>query len=495
MEAELSHLQKALNEPERPLMAVIGGAKVSTKIALLENLVKRVETLVIGGAMANTFLAAEGVDVGKSLYEPDHVETARKVIKLSTESGAAILLPTDVVVAKEFKANAAHRTVPVRQVAKDEMILDVGPATVEEFGKFLHNTRTLVWNGPFGAFETPPFDAGTVAAARSWWPTRTKAGLLLSVAGGGDTVSALNHAQRGRQFLVCLDGGRRLPGMVGRPGTAGRGRLDGEITTPIASTIGIRTLKLGLILFRGVGPASFWLRDEKGKPMSDAVQQILSCYESDNPGVKTNLARMLYHGRLGGTGRMVILPVDQGNEHGPDRCFVPNPPAYDPHYHFQLAIDAGLNAFASPLGMLEAGAATFAGRLPLILKANSANLLFPKNGPKTQAVTATVRDALRLGCTAVGLTIYPGSLASYDMFEVGARVHRRRERFGPADRYLVLSARRRHQQGRRNGHRCRRLCHPDRGAAWRAHHQSKIADRFRRGQGRCRIVQKGQRQA
>ena len=152
--------------------------------------------------------------------------------------------------------------------------------------------------------------------------------------------------------------------------------------------------------------------------MSEAVQQILSCYESDNPGVKTNLARMLYHGRLGGTGRMVILPVDQGNEHGPDRCFVPNPPAYDPHYHFQLAIDAGLNAFAAPLGMIEAGAATFAGRLPLILKANSANLLFPKNGPKTQAVTATVRDALRLGCTAVGLTIYPGSLASYDMFEV-----------------------------------------------------------------------------
>ena len=163
--------------------------------------------------------------------------------------------------------------------------------------------------------------------------------------------------------------------------------------------------------------------------MSEAVQQILSCYESDNPGVKTNLARMLYHGRLGGTGRIVILPVDQGNEHGPDRCFVPNPPAYDPHYHFQLAIDAGLNAFASPLGMLEAGAATFAGRLPLILKANSANLLFPKNGPKTQAVTATVRDALRLGCTAVGLTIYPGSLASYDMFETAREfVARRRTR-------------------------------------------------------------------
>ncbi|MGA7713120.1 MAG: phosphoglycerate kinase [Rhizomicrobium sp.] len=222
MEAELSHLQKALNEPERPLMAVIGGAKVSSKIALLENLVKRVETLVIGGAMANTFLAAEGVDVGKSLYEPDHVETARKVIKLSTESGAAILLPTDVVVAKEFKANAAHRTVPVRQVAKDEMILDVGPATVVEFGKFLHNTRTLVWNGPLGAFETPPFDAGTVAAARMV-ADRTKAGLLLSVAGGGDTVSALNHAHvaddfsyvstAGGAFLEWLEG-LELPGVA-----------------------------------------------------------------------------------------------------------------------------------------------------------------------------------------------------------------------------------------------------------------------------------------
>jgi phosphoglycerate kinase len=222
MEAELSHLQKALNEPERPLMAVIGGAKVSSKIALLENLVKRVETLVIGGAMANTFLAAEGVDVGKSLYEPDHVETARKVIKLSTESGAAILLPTDVVVAKEFKANAAHRTVPVRQVAKDEMILDVGPATVVEFGKFLHNTRTLVWNGPLGAFETPPFDAGTVAAARMV-AERTKAGLLLSVAGGGDTVSALNHAQVADKFsYVSTAGGAFLEWLEGLelPGVA-----------------------------------------------------------------------------------------------------------------------------------------------------------------------------------------------------------------------------------------------------------------------------------
>jgi class I fructose-bisphosphate aldolase len=151
--------------------------------------------------------------------------------------------------------------------------------------------------------------------------------------------------------------------------------------------------------------------------MTHAVQHILSWYESDNAGVKTNLARMLYHGRLGGTGKLVILPVDQGFEHGPDRCFVPNPPAYDPHYHFQLAVEAGLSAFASPLGMLEAGAATYAGRVPLILKCNSANLLYPKEGAKTQAVTSSVHDALRLGCCAVGLTIYPGSLKSYDMFE------------------------------------------------------------------------------
>ncbi|MDE2133424.1 MAG: phosphoglycerate kinase [Alphaproteobacteria bacterium] len=222
MEAELTHLQRALNDPERPLMAVIGGAKVSTKIALLENLVKRVETLVIGGAMANTFLAAEGKAVGKSLYEPDHLETARRVIALSVESGAALLLPTDAVVAKEFKAGAATRTIPVDKVGKDEMILDVGPATVEEFGKFLHNTRTVVWNGPLGAFETPPFDKGTVAAAKLV-ARRTKAGQLLSVAGGGDTVAALNKAgvaddfsyvsTAGGAFLEWLEG-LELPGVA-----------------------------------------------------------------------------------------------------------------------------------------------------------------------------------------------------------------------------------------------------------------------------------------
>ncbi|MDE1937422.1 MAG: phosphoglycerate kinase [Alphaproteobacteria bacterium] len=221
MEAELTHLQKALNDPERPLMAVVGGAKVSSKIALLENLVKRVETLVIGGAMANTFLAAEGKSVGKSLYEPDHMETARKVIALSVEHGTALLLPTDAVVAKEFRANAPHRTVAVDKVAADEMILDVGPATVEEFGKFLHNTRTVVWNGPLGAFEKVPFDKGTVAAARLV-AERTKADQLLSVAGGGDTVSALNRAgvaddfsyvsTAGGAFLEWLEG-LELPGV------------------------------------------------------------------------------------------------------------------------------------------------------------------------------------------------------------------------------------------------------------------------------------------
>jgi phosphoglycerate kinase len=215
MEAELTHLQKALTDPERPLMAVIGGAKVSTKIALLENLVKRVETLVIGGAMANTFLAAEGKNVGKSLYEPDQLDIARRVIKLSTESGAAILLPTDVVVAKEFKANAAHHTVAVDKVAKDEMILDVGPATVKEFANFLHNTRTLVWNGPLGAFETAPFEKGTVAAAKLV-AERTKAGQLLSVAGGGDTVAALNMAGVTGDFsYVSTAGGAFLEWMEG----------------------------------------------------------------------------------------------------------------------------------------------------------------------------------------------------------------------------------------------------------------------------------------
>ncbi|MEM0923598.1 MAG: class I fructose-bisphosphate aldolase [Pseudomonadota bacterium] len=147
------------------------------------------------------------------------------------------------------------------------------------------------------------------------------------------------------------------------------------------------------------------------------VQKILSNYEGDTPGVKGNLCRMLMTGKLGGSGKMIILPVDQGFEHGPARSFAPNPDAYDPHYHYQLAIDAGLNAYAAPLGMIEAGADTFAGQIPTILKANSANSLIPAEAPKDQAITASVDDALRLGCAAIGFTIYPGSSAGLDMFE------------------------------------------------------------------------------
>lgn len=151
--------------------------------------------------------------------------------------------------------------------------------------------------------------------------------------------------------------------------------------------------------------------------LTRSVKRILSWYESDNPGTKANLAHMLNHGKLGGTGKMVILPVDQGFEHGPARSFAINPEAYDPHYHFKLAIDAGLNAYAAPLGMLEQGADTFAGAVPLILKMNSNNSLSCKNASPDQAVTATVSDALRLGCSAIGYTIYPGSNAAPEMME------------------------------------------------------------------------------
>lgn len=154
------------------------------------------------------------------------------------------------------------------------------------------------------------------------------------------------------------------------------------------------------------------------------VQKILSNYEGETPGVKANLARILSEGKLGGTGKLIILPVDQGFEHGPARSFSVNPDAYDPHYHYQLAIDAGLSAYAAPIGPLEAGADTFAGQIPTILKVNSANSLLPGIAPKTQAITASVDDALRLGCSAIGFTIYPGSSASLDMFEDIAEMRR-----------------------------------------------------------------------
>ena len=162
------------------------------------------------------------------------------------------------------------------------------------------------------------------------------------------------------------------------------------------------------------------------------VKKILSCYESDNVGTKTNLARMLMHGKLGGTGKMVILPVDQGFEHGPDRSFAINPDAYDPHYHFQLAVDAGLNAYAAPLGMIEAGADSFAGAIPTILKVNSSNVLHNGGTAPHQATTGSVQDALRLGCSAIGFTIYPGSDAAFDMFEEIAEMAREAKSYGLA---------------------------------------------------------------
>src|ERR1700692_50952 len=166
--------------------------------------------------------------------------------------------------------------------------------------------------------------------------------------------------------------------------------------------------------------------------MTKRAREILDFYRSENTGVVTNLARMINHGRLAGTGMFVILPVDQGFEHGPARSFAPNPPAHDPHYHVQLAIEAGLNAYAAPLGFLEAGAGTYAGQIPLILKANSANSLSRAKEGASQAVTASVKDALRLGCAAIGFTIYPGSDDAYGMFEEIAELGREAKAHGLA---------------------------------------------------------------
>src|SRR5712671_2669064 len=165
---------------------------------------------------------------------------------------------------------------------------------------------------------------------------------------------------------------------------------------------------------------------QEGRPMelTDPVKRILDNYESDNPGTKANLARILLQGKLGGTGRLLILPVDQGVEHGPARSFAPNPPAYDPHYHYQLALEAGLSAYAAPLGMIEAGAGSFAGAIPTILKLNSANSLARAKENPSQAVTASVKDALRLGCAAIGYTIYPGSDRAYEMMDEIAEMGR-----------------------------------------------------------------------
>ena len=221
MERELEALTAALEDPKRPVAAIVGGAKVSTKLALIANLIGRVDVLVIGGAMANTFLAAEGIAVGRSLQEADMHATARDILARAKEVNCEIILPVDAVTATEFRANAPTRTVPVALVPADAMILDVGPATVALVVARLASVRTLVWNGPLGAFETPPFDAATVALAHAV-ADATDARKLRSVAGGGDTVSALKHAgvvdrisyvsTAGGAFLEWLEG-RMLPGI------------------------------------------------------------------------------------------------------------------------------------------------------------------------------------------------------------------------------------------------------------------------------------------
>jgi phosphoglycerate kinase len=217
MEAELKALERALGNPERPVAAVVGGAKVSTKLAVLGHLVGKVDHLIIGGGMANTFLAARGVDVGKSLCEHELTGEANSIFDRAEQAGCTIHLPYDVVVARELKPNPPGvRTVNVHKVAPDEMILDIGPVAVEALGDVLKTCRTLVWNGPLGAFEVPPFDAATVALARTA-AALTKEGSLVSVAGGGDTVAALNHAGVTRDFsFVSTAGGAFLEWMEGR---------------------------------------------------------------------------------------------------------------------------------------------------------------------------------------------------------------------------------------------------------------------------------------
>ena len=217
MQAELEALEKGLGNPAKPVIALVGGAKVSTKIDLLMNLVKKVDALVIGGGMANTFLAARGAEVGKSLCEHDLAATAKQIMIEAAGAGCAIILPLDGVVAREFKAGAANETVAIDSVPQDAMILDVGPKTVEAVTAWIDRAATLVWNGPLGAFEIEPFDAATVATAR-YAASRTKAGKLVSVAGGGDTVAALNHAGVADDFTyVSTAGGAFLEWMEGKP--------------------------------------------------------------------------------------------------------------------------------------------------------------------------------------------------------------------------------------------------------------------------------------
>lgn len=216
MEAELKALEAALGTPEHPVAAVVGGAKVSSKLDVLTHLVTKVDHLIIGGGMANTFLAARGVDVGKSLCEHDLADTANAILEAAEKAGCTVHLPYDVVTSLEFRANPPVRTVNVHEVAADEMILDIGPAAVEALADVLKNCRTLVWNGPMGAFEIPPFDSATVALARTA-AALTKEGSLISVAGGGDTVAALAHAGVTGDFtFISTAGGAFLEWMEGK---------------------------------------------------------------------------------------------------------------------------------------------------------------------------------------------------------------------------------------------------------------------------------------
>jgi phosphoglycerate kinase len=233
MEAELKALEKALGDPERPVAAVVGGAKVSTKLDVLRHLVGKVDHLIIGGGMANTFLAARGIDVGRSLAEHDLGETALEILDAADRAGCTFHLPYDVVTAREFAPNPPSlRTCNVHEVAPDEMILDIGPAAVEALADALKTCRTLIWNGPLGAFETPPFDAATVALARMA-AALTQEGSLVSVAGGGDTVAALNQAGVADDFtFVSAAGGAFLEWMEGRelPGVAAL-MMSGNLST------------------------------------------------------------------------------------------------------------------------------------------------------------------------------------------------------------------------------------------------------------------------
>ncbi len=222
MAEELGALEAALGNPDRPLMAVVGGAKVSTKLDLLSNLARKVNHLVIGGGMANTFLAAQGIDVGKSLAEHEMTGTAETILKTADEAGCEIMLPEDVVVAQEFRAGAPSQTVAADACPADAMILDSGPESVERIVKAMSACRTLIWNGPLGAFEISPFDSATNAAAQAA-AELTRAGRLISVAGGGDTVAALNRAGAADDFTyVSSAGGAFLEWMEGKtlPGVA-----------------------------------------------------------------------------------------------------------------------------------------------------------------------------------------------------------------------------------------------------------------------------------